>query len=50
MNGEVRDGEKVMMGLKKVNALILTGYHRRHFIKNWKKLVIIFPITRCVAI
>jgi hypothetical protein len=38
MNGEVRDGEKVMMGLKKVNALILTGYHRRHFIKKLEKI------------
>jgi hypothetical protein len=37
MNGEVRDGEKVMMGLKKVNALILTGYHRRQFIKKLEK-------------
>jgi hypothetical protein len=30
MNGEVRDREKVMRGLKKVNTPILTGYQIFH--------------------
>ena len=30
LNGEIRDREKVMRGLKKINTPILTGYQIHH--------------------
>jgi putative transposase len=47
-NGEVRDREKVMRGLKKVNTPILTGYQIYHnYIRPHEGLNNITPAEAC---
>jgi len=48
LNGEVRDREKVMRGLKKVDTAVLTGYQLYHnFVRPHEGIGNVTPAEKC---